>query len=88
MICIVQLTRTKKYLSWVSTIQKVVAQPNINAKQYSSLKIPLPPIHLQQKFASIVEHVEKLKEKQKKSYEEIKTLFDALMQKAFKGELT
>ena len=38
-------------------------------------------------FASIVEHVEKLKEKQNKSLQEIEQLFNALMQKAFKGEL-
>ncbi len=49
--------------------------------------IPLPPLPLQQTFASIVEHVEKLKETQKKSLQEIETLFNALMQKAFNGEL-
>lgn len=50
-------------------------------------KIPLPPLPLQQKFAKIVEQVEKIKEKQKNSNVEINELFDALMQKAFKGEL-
>lgn len=50
-------------------------------------KIPLPPIELQEKFAAIVEHVEKLKEKQKQSKEQIDNLFNALMQKAFRGEL-
>ena len=53
----------------------------------ANFKIPLPPLQLQQKFASIVEQVEKLKEKQKQSKEEINTLFDSLMQKAFRGEL-
>ncbi|HDL74979.1 MAG TPA: restriction endonuclease subunit S, partial [bacterium] len=52
-----------------------------------NLKIPLPPIPLQNKFTLIVKEVEKLKEKQKKSREEIDNLFNALMQKAFKGEL-
>ncbi|MEK6881545.1 MAG: restriction endonuclease subunit S, partial [Nanoarchaeota archaeon] len=80
-------TKTPKYLGWIASIQKVVAQPNINAQQYSSLQIPLPPIELQQKFSSIVEHVEKMKEKQKESGEQIKNLFNALVQKAFKGEL-
>jgi len=80
-------TKTQKYLSWIKSKMKVVAQPNINAQQYSSIEIPLPPLPLQQKFASIVEKVEKMKEKQKKSKEEINLMFDALMQKAFKGEL-
>jgi len=52
-----------------------------------SLQIPLPPIPLQQKFASIVEHVEKLKEKQKQSKEHLEEMFNSLMQKAFNGEL-
>ncbi|MGV8131833.1 MAG: restriction endonuclease subunit S [Candidatus Pacearchaeota archaeon] len=53
----------------------------------SKIKIPLPPISLQQKFASIVEHVEKLKEKQQNGLREYEQLFGALMQKAFNGEL-
>ena len=63
------------------------SQPNLSAKNVKSFKVPLPPLPLQQKFASIVEHVEKLKEKQMKSKEELDNLFNALMQKAFKGEL-
>jgi len=50
-------------------------------------KIPVPQIHLQLKFASIVKKIESMKERQKKSTEDINQLFDALMQKAFKGEL-
>jgi len=49
--------------------------------------IPLPPLSLQNKFASIVKEVEAIKEQQKQSKEEIDNLFNALMQKAFKGEL-
>lgn len=59
----------------------------ISKKIVESIKIPLPPLPLQQKFAKIVEHVEKLKEKQQKSKEEIDNMFNVLMQKAFKGEL-
>ena len=56
-------------------------------KQIKNLKILLPPLKLQNKFASIVQHVEKLKEKQKESLEEIGQLNGVLMQKAFRGEL-
>ena len=52
-----------------------------------NLKIPLPPIELQNKFAEIVKQVESMKEHQKESKEQIDNLFNALMQKAFKGEL-
>ena len=60
---------------------------NLHLIEIKKIKIPLPPLPLQQKFANIVEKVEKLKEKQKQSKEEINIMFDALMQKAFKGEL-
>jgi type I restriction enzyme S subunit len=64
-----------------------VRQGNISNQDIKNLIIPLPPLPLQQKFASIVEHIEKLKEKQQKSKEEIDNLFNSLMQKAFNGEL-
>ena len=38
-------------------------------------------------IAEIVKQAEAMKENQTKSTEEINTLFDALMQKAFNGEL-
>ena len=59
----------------------------VRAKELKSLEIPLPPISLQNQFASIVEKIESIKQKQNKATSEINTLFDALMQKAFKGEM-
>ena len=50
--------------------------------------MPIPPLHLQQKFASIVKEIESMKEQQKHSKEQIDNLFNVLMQTAFKGELT
>jgi type I restriction enzyme, S subunit len=52
-----------------------------------AMKVPLPPIELQEKFASIVEHVEKIKDKLKDEKKDADELFNALMQKAFSGEL-
>jgi len=52
-----------------------------------SIKIPLPPIHLQQKFAKIAEQVEKMKENIKKTKQNSEELFNSLMQKAFRGEI-
>jgi type I restriction enzyme S subunit len=56
-------------------------------KQIKALKIPLPPIELQNKFAAIIEHVEKMKEKQLKNKDYIGEMFNSLMQKAFNGGL-
>jgi type I restriction enzyme S subunit len=51
-------TKTNYYKQWVLKSQNVVAQPNINAKQYGSdLKIPIPPLELQQKFSHQVNKI-------------------------------
>ena len=62
-------------------------QPNVSSRQINSIKISLPPISLQKEFASIVEKVEKLKEKQKQGLEKIEELFNSSLSKAFAGEL-
>ncbi len=59
----------------------------MNTGILNNLDIPLPPLALQQKFAQIVEKVEAMRQNQKQSRQEIDNLFNALMQKAFKGEL-
>jgi len=47
----------------------------------------LPPLELQKKFAQIVEQTETLKQKEQQKLEKLQTLYDALMSKAFKGEI-
>ncbi len=64
------------------------ARTGLNLTILRNLKVPLPPLPIQQTFANIVEKVEKLKEKQKKSLEDSEELFNALMQRAFRGELS
>ena len=51
------------------------------------IQIMLPTIIRQMRFAETVRKIKMLRQKQKQSTEEINTLFDALMQKAFRGEL-
>ena len=59
----------------------------LNLTIIKSLKIHFPPLTLQQKFASIVQQIEQLREQQSQSRQHIDDLFNVLMQKAFKGEL-
>jgi type I restriction enzyme S subunit len=68
--------------------KSIVGMANINAQEVQEIKIPLPPLSLQQKFASIVKHVERMKENVKKTQANTHELFNSLMQKAFMGELT
>jgi len=63
-------------------------QPNISQQIIKRTKIPIPPLELQNQFAETVKKVEQLKHHQKQSKQEIDNLFNTLMQKAFKGELT
>ncbi len=60
---------------------------NINAQELQDISIPKPPTELQNKFASIVERVEKNKRKLKISFKQTENLFQSLQQRAFKGEL-
>lgn len=62
-------------------------QKHFNVGAIKKLKIPIPPLELQNQFAQIVQQVETLKTHQSESKQEIDNLFNTLMQKAFKGEL-
>jgi type I restriction enzyme S subunit len=60
---------------------------NLHLVEIKKIKIPIPPISKQKEFLDIVEKVEKIINHQKNSTLEITNLSDALMQRAFKGEL-
>lgn len=57
--------------------------PQINNKNIAPLKIPVPPLELQEKFAAIVEQIESEKSKIKSAIAETQTLFNALMSEYF-----
>ena len=59
----------------------------IRSKELVKLKVPVPPIELQNKFADFVKYTDKLKFEMEKSLKELEDNFNSLMQKAFKGEL-
>lgn len=54
-------TKLDEYWNWVKLNQSGAAQPGINAKKYGSLRIPVPPIEQQEKFADFVKQVDKSK---------------------------
>ena len=56
-----------------------VAQPGLSVKDLLPLSIPLPPLSLQQQFASKIEAIEKQKELIKQSIKEVETLFNSRM---------
>ncbi|MEE1288660.1 MAG: restriction endonuclease subunit S, partial [Bacteroidaceae bacterium] len=76
-------TKTDYYKTFISKSAQAVAQPNINAQQYGSLMVPIPPLPLQHQFASKIEAIERKKELIKQSISETETLFNARMQHYF-----
>jgi len=44
--------QTPYYRDWVSAVRRAAGQPNINAQEYSDLRIPLPPLAIQRKIVA------------------------------------
>jgi type I restriction enzyme S subunit len=64
------------------------AQPNISAGILKSLNVMYPPLQLQNQFAERVAQIEKQKQQAEESLAKADELFNSLLQRAFKGELT
>lgn len=64
-----------------------LAQQHLNVRNIREMIIPLPPLHLQQQFSYIKENIERNRDVQAKSKQEIERLFEGLMTVAFTGEL-
>ena len=60
-------TQTNTYKEWVNAIQRPSGQPNINAEEYQSLEIPLPPPNIQNEIVSIIQTA--YSEKKRKEFE-------------------
>ena len=71
----------KKILYNIS--KKSIGQANINAQELQNIKILIPPIELQNKFAEFVKQVDKSKVELQKSIDETQLLFDILMDRYF-----
>lgn len=57
--------------------------PNLNKKKLQETLIPVPPLHLQQQFATQIEAIEKQKELVSQQLADAQTLFDSRMQYYF-----
>ena len=64
-----------------------VTMPNLNRTMIEGLKVELPPLNLQHRFATIVESVEQHKARQRAHLDELDTLFASLQSRAFRGDL-
>jgi type I restriction enzyme S subunit len=60
----------------------------VRSKELAQISVPLPPIELQNQFAQHIEAIEQQKQQAQASLEKSEALFNSLLQRAFKGELT
>ena len=72
------LYSTLKFMN-LNRLAQGVAQPGLSVGKVSEEYLPLPPLPLQQTFASKVESIEKQKELIKQSLGEVETLFNSRM---------
>lgn len=71
----------------ISRYEASAANPSLNQNNLHPVKVNWPPLPLQQRFAAIVEQVEAQKARMRTQLTELDTLFAALQQRAFNGEL-
>ena len=79
-------TNTDKYWNWVSVFSMRSGQPGINSKEYSNLKIPLPPLPEQKKIADCLSTWDSAIEKQSQLINALTQRKKALMQQLLTGK--
>lgn len=67
--------------------KSIVGMANINAKEFQRIALPLPPKNIQVKFQKRILEINKKRSEISKIKAAYNNLFNALMQRAFKGEL-
>jgi len=67
--------KTRRYETWVKSIQRPSGQPNINKEEYKSFTIPLPPLPIQEK---LVEEMERARESRRRKLSEADALLSTL----------
>jgi type I restriction enzyme, S subunit len=70
----------------VAKRSRQAAQQNFSGPGLRLLPMPLPPLELQQRFASRVGAIKKVKSSQQTSFTKMEALFASLQHRAFRGE--
>lgn len=86
-LCYQLTNESYQRLLWDVATSGGATREAITKQQIENLEIIVPPIELQNQFTDFVKQVDKLKFEMENSLKELENNFNALMQKAFKGEL-
>ncbi|MGX6396465.1 restriction endonuclease subunit S [Rothia kristinae] len=84
---ILGFTKSQMYKMWIESNMRTVAQPNINAKQYGDLMIPVVSLELQREYVRNISEVDALASRTLRRRKNIEELRSALQYRAFRGEL-
>ena len=82
-IYLATVMRSDFFLDYILQFSSRANMPKVNRKEISGFVMPMPPLWLQNEFASFVEQVDKSKLVIKKTLSELEELKDSLMQKYF-----
>lgn len=67
--------------------KNIVGMANINAREFGSIELPVPPSELQRKFQQYVRAVRAQKQRMQEGMKKLDELFACLQQRAFSGKL-
>lgn len=81
------LFRDKSFRRSILQVGQGANIQNINQSMLSSLKVPKPPIELQDGFSETVDKVDLIRNSYQKNLTELEKLYGSLSQRAFSGEL-
>jgi len=85
---VVYILTTDEYRDYIRRVcVGGIDKRQINKSHLEVFPIIFPPIELQNEFASIVEKMNTIKEKETKKLKQLETLHSSLMDRAFKGEI-
>ncbi|EOB6775127.1 restriction endonuclease subunit S [Vibrio cholerae] len=74
--------------TWLEEQSLGATMPNLNKKILHSIQVPIPTEELQKNYVVALEVLRQQRKEQEEHVQELDSLFNSLMQKAFKGELT
>lgn len=74
-------------MTLLNMCKSIVGMANINAQELQDIKICIPPIELQNKFAAITSAARAHEKRMADTHAEMDALFQSLSQKAFSGQL-
>jgi type I restriction enzyme S subunit len=67
--------------------KSIVGMANINAQELQNIKLPIPPIEVQDEYSTKIAVIKKMKYVVSRSVIQSENIFQSLIQQAFKGEL-